>query len=298
MISVIVPVYNGERTIEACLGSITAQQGADLEILVIDDGSTDATRAICRRLSARDPRIRLVCRKHAGVSAARNLGLEMAKGSHITFVDADDLLPPGALENLWEAARAGRDFVIGSHLYFGNLRRKPVIHSPADSLDALLSLMCGKLYSRAIMEENNIRFQEGLPYGEDTVFNLQYHAAAPKTAVLPNIVYHCRMGGAASSLRYYPNRAEIAGRLLEAYRDHCGEGELERIAQRELTETVMHHLVHCPIREAREKTEKAWEILSPFLPERKALTVEAVLRRRWPRILLRKMKKRIKGCGL
>lgn len=297
MISVIVPVYNGAGTIVSCLNSIRAQQGVRLEILLIDDGSTDETSELCRNAAAQDGRIRLFHQENAGVSAARNRGLREAKGDYITFVDADDLLSAGALAILRNAMETGVDFVIGSHLYFRGPWRRETIHSPEEERDSLASLMCGKLFRRSILEETQLRFREDLPYGEDTVFNLQYGSRAARWKVLPDIVYHCRMGGSASSLRYYPNRAEIARQLVEAYRTYAPTADLPKIAARELTETMLHYLVHCPKAEGTKRAEEARVLLSPYLKE-SIITPETVRKKYRYRILLRKLKKCLRGCKL
>ena len=107
--SIIVPVYNGEKTIERCVRSILSQKQVQLELLLIDDGSADKTYALCRSLAEGDSRIRLFHQENAGVSTARNRGLENAVGDFVTFVDADDLLAPGALAALaaWLIGRKG-----------------------------------------------------------------------------------------------------------------------------------------------------------------------------------------------
>lgn len=99
-ISVIIPVHNAESYIDACVRSVLAQGDAALEILLVNDGSTDGSDAICRRLAAEAPTIRYLVQENAGVSAARNAGLAAATGDWILFVDADDLLLPGAIATM------------------------------------------------------------------------------------------------------------------------------------------------------------------------------------------------------
>lgn len=297
MTSVIVPVYNGEKHIEGCLHSLLAQTDPELELLVIDDGSEDATLSLCRRIAAGDSRVRLFHQENAGVSAARNYGLREAKGDYVTFVDADDRLPPGAVEMLRKAAENGADFVIGSHSCFRGRWERRVTHTPEEPPDVLASLMCGKLYRRSLIEENGIRFREGLPYGEDTVFNLHYYKCARKVTVLEEVVYRCRMGGMASSLRHYPDRDKIALALVDAYGQFFGgAGKIpERILRRELTETCLHYLVHESPREARKRLDGMLAVLPPCGFSGGEEVVKTVRRSRWQRLLLRKIKKRIKG---
>lgn len=99
-ISVIIPIYNRENVIEECVRSVTAQSHRALQIILIDDGSTDGTREICRRLAQSDSRIRLLESGHAGVSGARNAGLDAATGDYVFFVDSDDVIHPRLLEAL------------------------------------------------------------------------------------------------------------------------------------------------------------------------------------------------------
>lgn len=103
LISVIIPVYNREAMLEECVRSLQRQSYGHLEILLIDDGSTDGTPALCRRLAEEDSRIRLLRGAHEGVSAARNLGLEAAAGAYLFFLDSDDVIHPLLLETLLTA---------------------------------------------------------------------------------------------------------------------------------------------------------------------------------------------------
>lgn len=97
LFSIIMPVYNAAETLCDAVGSITAQTCPDWELLLVDDGSTDASAALAERLAAADPRIRLLRQQNAGICAARNRGLDEAKGTYIGFCDDDDLYEPAAL---------------------------------------------------------------------------------------------------------------------------------------------------------------------------------------------------------
>lgn len=113
MVSVIVPVYNAEQTIRRCVASILDQQFTDLELLLVDDGSTDGSGAICDEFAARDARVTAIHQKNAGVSAARNHALDLAQGVYLQFLDSDDWITPDATRSLVRAAEAHRcDLVI------------------------------------------------------------------------------------------------------------------------------------------------------------------------------------------
>ena len=106
--SVIVPVYKAEATLEKCAKSILAQAPADLELILVDDGSPDGSGALCDRLAEQDSRVRVIHQKNAGASAARNAGLDAASGRYLQFVDADDWVLPGLYEAalpFWNRAR-------------------------------------------------------------------------------------------------------------------------------------------------------------------------------------------------
>lgn len=108
MFSVVIPVYNAESTLERCVASVMAQN-VSMEVVLVDDGSTDGSPELCRRLAAADPRVRLIRKANGGLSSARNAGIEVASGDYITFVDSDDSLLPGAYAEV-SAAMAALDW--------------------------------------------------------------------------------------------------------------------------------------------------------------------------------------------
>ncbi len=117
MISVIVPIYNGEKWLREALESLRGQSFRDFEVVMVDDGSTDDSEKICKEFAESDQRFKLTSQPNAGVSAARNQGIEMAKGEWIAFMDADDVVPPDALETLhFHAQKSGAGIVAGRYL--------------------------------------------------------------------------------------------------------------------------------------------------------------------------------------
>ena len=116
-ISVIIPAYNEEKSLEACLESVFANQFFSLECILVDDGSTDSTLELCKRLADRYPSVKVFTKPNSGLADTRNVGLEHATGTYITFVDADDTLPPNALSLMYNAAlETGSDIIIGNQL--------------------------------------------------------------------------------------------------------------------------------------------------------------------------------------
>src|SRR3954470_10398453 len=117
-VSVVVPIYNVEPYLRHCLDSLAAQTFTDLEVVMVDDGSTDRSAEIARAYSARDPRFRLVRQPNRGLSAARNTGIDATGGEFLAFVDSDDVVAPTAYEQLVDALDAS-----GSDLATGNVHR-------------------------------------------------------------------------------------------------------------------------------------------------------------------------------
>lgn len=191
LISVIVPVHNGQAYLKNCIDSIAAQSYDNLEILVVNDGSTDQTAAVCEDLKKAYGNVQVFALEDVGVSAARNYALERAQGSYVTFVDADDRLCPGVLAHLHERIRetksdlAGCRFAVWSteeewHKICAAGETGEAAGLPADEAcydrgrylrDCILQDNCrcwSKLYRKTLLEK--VRFREGLTVGEDMLF--------------------------------------------------------------------------------------------------------------------------------
>ncbi|MDR3050124.1 MAG: glycosyltransferase [Oscillospiraceae bacterium] len=199
MITVILPCYNAADTLAACLASLAAQSYPHWEAVVVDDGSADGTADAAEACAARDARLRVLRLPHGGVSAARNAGLDAARGDLLTFLDADDALPPHALQTLAEALGDDADIACGL------IARKrpgqaPQALTPLCRLDTrqrqlraliygdrVLNSLCNKLYRRAPLA--GLRLRPGLAIGEDALFNLAAFAKARHVAMAPSVTY-------------------------------------------------------------------------------------------------------------
>ena len=116
LVSIIVPVYNVQNSVARCLESVLAQTWKEIEVIVLNDGSTDGSLAICEQFRRKDPRITLIDKPNAGLSMTRNDGMKVAKGKYVQFVDSDDLLEPDFTENMVRAAEANSaDLVISPY---------------------------------------------------------------------------------------------------------------------------------------------------------------------------------------
>lgn len=180
--STIIPVYNAEKTIEACVESVLQEQ--DNEVILVNDGSTDHSYEICKRLKNRyHTNIIVINQENKGVSAARNSGIRCATGEYILFVDVDDTLQAGFYEVVNKSNHA--DFVVCR--YDEVCKEKQITHAyrmegygvNSETVGKLigvtnLAYVWGKFYKRSILLSNNLIFDESLNYGEDNLFVLNY----------------------------------------------------------------------------------------------------------------------------
>lgn len=209
LISIIVPVYNCAEYLPACLDSLLGQTHRDLEVVCVDDGSTDASPALLADYAARDGRVRVITQENAGVSAARNVGIAAARGEVLMFVDADDLLEPFACARVAEVFERERPEV----LTFG-LRGEPAELVPASlrhelcPRDAVYDgfapallfeeyarpYACRTALARDFALRERIGFEPGLALAEDQVFYFVVYPLSRKTVLMADAlyVYHMR----------------------------------------------------------------------------------------------------------
>lgn len=216
-ISVIVPCYNAQQYLEACLESLRAQKCPEIEMILVDDGSTDDTGAMLDCFAARESRARVVHKQNGGVSAARNCGLALASGRYIAFMDADDAFEADALLRLYRyAAKTGAQIVSADHtiLDMEKDQRVPVRlenapKQPEEIVTEIIHMhriynnIWNKLYVRELFDGLNL--DEGVRIGEDALLNLQLYMRASSVAHLPRstYVYRVHSMSAMASVRGY-----------------------------------------------------------------------------------------------
>lgn len=208
--SIIMPAYNCDRYVQEAIESVLAQTYTDFELIIVDDGSTDDTCAICKSIADRDSRICVLKANHAGVSAARNLGIRNARGESVLFMDADDTWEKTLLENclpFWESNLVV--FGIRSDFYAedGTLVRSELETDGTSQVctfriaDAGVDIFskynmaspCNKVYKKEILESYRIMFDTECVYLEDLKFNLDYLTKIESLTVLPQNLYRYRL---------------------------------------------------------------------------------------------------------
>ncbi len=180
-ISVVVPVYKVEKTLRACVSSILAQTYADIEVILVNDGSPDGCPQMCEELAKTDSRIKVVNRENGGLSAARNTGIEHASGKYITFVDSDDLIDAEMLSVLYGTlTKADADMSVCMYDIFqndGDIGKAEIVDGvkTVNARELLLSEGAyerteawGKLYKKEIF--SSLCFKEGIYYEDTHIF--------------------------------------------------------------------------------------------------------------------------------
>lgn len=239
----IIPVYNAEPYLCRCIDSVLASSYADYEILLVNDGSTDKSPEICTRYAAGDDRIRFITQKNQGVSAARNRGIEEAKGTWIIFLDADDFITDDFLEMVMQPAYQELDLIlflfvpyassgaVQSNLSFRyqkeemeQLRNRILVPCPLDGTSGEREILdfrtpCARAYKRSILNRYAIRFSPEIKIGEDLLFNLEYQLKANSCVYIPRTVYFYDIHEDSSSHHFNPGLHKNHARLLQAVRD-------------------------------------------------------------------------------
>lgn len=228
-VSVILPVYNGEKYLQETISSILGQRLTDLEVLAIDDGSTDGTAKILRRCAETDSRVRVFTQKNGGPAKARNLGIREARGEYLCFMDADDLIAPGMLEDMWNMAHSGdMDCVACGYVMDTDGHEKvfsfPDFAGPAEQFrahftdmlrDQLMYVVWNKLYRTALVRERGASFPDYLS-GEDRLFNFQVYPYIERFGFISTPFYRYFLRGEQTlANRYVENRFDS---VLACYR--------------------------------------------------------------------------------
>lgn len=236
-VSVIVPVYNCEQYLERCICSILKQTQQDIQLILVDDGSTDGSGRLCDAFAAKDDRVVVIHQKNAGVSAARNAALNIAAGKYVGFVDADDYISEDSYEiavakmndcdivmwdtvSVWDDGRTAPDTI--PMLSQDCLLRK------ADWKPELLTYMAGSacrcLYKAELISD--IRFSVGIKLSEDRLFNLEAMGKAAKLCYMKKGLYYRYMRQGSAVNRYHGDKFEknleamdIAGEIIRRYWD-------------------------------------------------------------------------------
>lgn len=214
-VSVIVPVYNAEQFLPLCIDSILKQVFINFELLLIDDGSSDKSGPICEKYARQDKRIRVYHKSNGGVSSARNIGIEKAKGEWVAFVDSDDWVSENYLSDMIDDI-IDDNMLIFHDLYEDlliNLEKKVVEREDMVKYFVSHELMrksgpVAKLYNNQILKQFNIQYPEEIHMGEDAIFILRYINHIDKIGLSDKKNYFVRKHKGSLRTRYYDFTSE------------------------------------------------------------------------------------------
>lgn len=251
-LSIVVPVYNAQEILPRTIESLLYQNWMDIELILVNDGSTDQTGEVCRRYAEKEPRIRLIEQKNAGVSAARNTGIRAASGDYITFVDADDAVLPEmytemlvaiertdaqlAVCGVAEQTQSGTLLGRTTHVD-GVFEGKTAIGTETISLlqGHLMHSMSNKVYCLSLLRTHQLLVDPSTDLGEDLLFNLQYLRIIERMVFLePCYFLYIHPDAGSSVTRYRPGKFAMMQKLYRETaafaRDMgCPEDSLQRV---------------------------------------------------------------------
>lgn len=251
MVSIVVPVYNVEKYLRECIDSLLCQSYNNIEIILVDDGSKDASGDICDEYAQLDDRIIVVHKKNEGLGYARNTGIEVAKGEFVVFVDSDDYVDSDMIEQLLlPIVKEGADTCIGGFRRVDDQRNilytetyiwqhfeeedvynsffMRILGSSPSEHDSFRMSVWNAIYSLDIINNNNIRFpSERKLISEDLIFDSDYYKYAKKVSVIETASYNYRVAQGSLTNSYRENKIvmicdlyeEMEKRVLETFKD-------------------------------------------------------------------------------
>jgi len=208
LVSIIIPVYNVSAYLPQCLDSVKGQTYRNIEVLMVNDGSSDGSYELCRSYEKGDSRFHLIDKVNSGVSDSRNIGLGLAQGKYLQFADGDDWLTPDAVHTFVHAAEStGADLVV-SHFYReaggrvakrGHIKGEAILTRTEYAEEMMKApanyyygVLWNKFYRRSIVEAHRLRFDREVNWCEDFLFNLEYMERARLIAAVPQPLYFYR----------------------------------------------------------------------------------------------------------
>ncbi len=225
-ISVIVPVYNVEKYLSRCIDSVLQQTYKNFELILIDDGSTDNSSKICDIYAKADDRIKVLHKKNEGVSVARNIGIDIAQGECIFFVDSDDWVSENCLHFLTSAMERNPVQLVAGSFQYRSIKCKshvlPETFWALNKNDNILNLSCvwNQLFLSKIIKENNLKFPLGMKYGEDTLFHREYLKHCEMIYTISDIGYYYNsLNANSASKKIYKGMTDWYLRLIDSYID-------------------------------------------------------------------------------
>lgn len=266
LISVVVPVYNRESTLRRCVDSVLRQTYENIEVILVNDGSSDNSENICREYAKTDSRVQVISKENGGLSSARNAGIDKSRGEYIFFIDSDDWIDPDTLEALLKAALKEDADVTNCCLYFNYpdsteysraSEEKHIVNDTkalvrwmlAGGIDA--NSACGKLIKKSVFE--NLRFDESCDFCEDDEFSFRMALTVKSYVRIPDAKYHYfqNSGGMVLSGSYVSESPIKVMSEIESNPIVAGDSELSALARGK--KIIAMHMVYVKYLRASDK---------------------------------------------
>ncbi len=262
LISIVVPVYNTESVLPRCIRSLRQQSYQNLEIILVDDGSTDHSLDICTQAARSDSRIRVIHQENGGVASARNAGMDAMTGQWLLLIDGDDYIHPDMARDLLHAVKKNhaQTAICGfSHVYPDN-RPAPVFqlqytwngdrHAFAEEMllllyqNLLLRTQSNKLFSAEIIQKNHLRYPGEFSINEDIWFCTRYLTFCERISCIPGIYlyYWQNAQGNSQISRYHPEGVESCFLLLSAMREFLASAKATKETRMEMENEMLFHI--------------------------------------------------------
>lgn len=279
LFSVIIPVFNTADYLKACIQSLLDQRERNFEIVAVDDGSTDESRAILDAIAAGEPRLRVFSKENGGQGSARNFGLIEARGDYVAFVDSDDTVDPEMLSSVTEQISDDELDVVSFGIYFRDSSGKAAaFRGPSRTyisagkvifIDAMLdrdflSSVCNKVYRRDLLRTNDIRFPELRAY-EDSIFSRHVALHARKVAYLNRPLYFAltRSGSTSRGMNEtsFTRASEMLALERELFRDQFADPSLDTVFRAHVAHFLAYLMVLAAFRIDDPEVRRAcWRI--------------------------------------
>ena len=233
LVSIVVPIYNVKKYLDRCLASIQKQSYRNIEVIMVDDGSTDSSAKIAKKFELEDERFHLYAKENGGLSSARNHGFRFASGAYISFIDSDDFISSDYVQKLKDAFYQQTDIVISDYAIFSDAEQKAYFHAGAlkdktvksfeDRVELITDLLkpgstvmpvWKNMYRTAFLRACNLSFvSERLVYSEDQLFNLEAYSKAAEIRIIPDILFFHLIVEKSLSQGYRKNMLEMMKEL-------------------------------------------------------------------------------------
>lgn len=294
-ISIIIPVYNCEKYISACIESVLNQTWKNYEIVIVNDGSTDSSGTICDEFAKRDSRITVIHQENRGVSNARNNGLLYATGDVVSFIDGDDTLEPNMYEILItamiehnvEIAHCGYKHIVGDEVRLVHDTKRVLVQEKQEAVECLISgrIFGGGLWSKLFRREllNGLQFRENLKINEDILFNFEAFYKAAKSVFVDYALYNyiARFGTSAVFKTENEKKMKDACEVSKIIYEKLIDGSLKNIAAERYIRSLSGYYQYCMIDkkiECRNIAEEMQKVANDadFLGRNMSLTVKLI----------------------